>query len=134
MKKGRSKLGYREILLREDCIMGKKGATFRGHEFHYSEIVAQLPTSDSVIAACPQSFFEEEFPTSLPAGQAGGNDKNGVFRANSMIYSVKNGSGQELRCEGYRYKQALASYIHIHFGSNPGIAKEFVTSCKEKGN
>ncbi|MFI5295394.1 MAG: cobyrinate a,c-diamide synthase [Thermodesulfovibrionales bacterium] len=127
MKKGRSKLGYREILLREDCIMGKKGATLRGHEFHYSEIVGQLPTSDSVIAACPQSFFEEGFPTS-------GNDKNGAFWANSRIYSVKNGSGQELHGEGYRYKQALASYIHIHFGSNPGIAKEFVTSCREKGN
>jgi hypothetical protein len=40
--------------------------------------------SNSVIAACPQSFFnprlirereKERFPTSLPTGQAGGNDK-----------------------------------------------------------
>jgi cobyrinic acid a,c-diamide synthase len=39
MKKGRSHLGYREILLGKDCILGKKGEKMRGHEFHYSEIV-----------------------------------------------------------------------------------------------
>ena len=39
MKKGRSHLGYREILLKENCILGKKGKRLRGHEFHYSEIV-----------------------------------------------------------------------------------------------
>ncbi len=100
MKKGRSKLGYREILLREDCIMGKKGAMLRGHEFHYSEI-EEGADGDSVI---------------------------------SDIYTVKNGSGQELHGEGYRYRQTLASYIHIHFGSNPRIAKEFISLCKEKGN
>jgi cobyrinic acid a,c-diamide synthase len=38
MKKGRSHLGYRELLLKENCILGKKGKRLRGHEFHYSEI------------------------------------------------------------------------------------------------
>jgi cobyrinic acid a,c-diamide synthase len=32
-------LGYREIMLGGDCILGKKGEIIRGHEFHYSHIV-----------------------------------------------------------------------------------------------
>jgi cobyrinic acid a,c-diamide synthase len=33
------RLGYREIVLKSDCILGSKGERYRGHEFHYSEIV-----------------------------------------------------------------------------------------------
>src|SRR5574337_803662 len=32
------KLAYREIILNEDCILGRKSERCRGHEFHYSEI------------------------------------------------------------------------------------------------
>lgn len=32
-------LGYREIELMADCIIGTKGTLIRGHEFHYSEII-----------------------------------------------------------------------------------------------
>lgn len=31
-------LGYREITLKEDTIIGKKGDVLRGHEFHYSSL------------------------------------------------------------------------------------------------
>lgn len=46
MKKGRSRLGYREIVLGKDCILGKKGDCMRGHEFHYSEISGGSTTKD----------------------------------------------------------------------------------------
>ena len=39
MNKGGLHLGYREIMLEGDCILGKKGESLKGHEFHYSEIV-----------------------------------------------------------------------------------------------
>jgi cobyrinic acid a,c-diamide synthase len=39
MLKGRSRLGYREAALKRDSILGEKGTSIRGHEFHYSEIV-----------------------------------------------------------------------------------------------
>ncbi len=39
MTKKRAKLGYRELTLKQDSIIGKKGTICRGHEFHYSEIV-----------------------------------------------------------------------------------------------
>jgi cobyrinic acid a,c-diamide synthase len=36
------------------------------------------------------------------------------------------------RKEGYIYKNLLGSYIHLHFGSNPGIAKSFVEQCEKR--
>lgn len=42
--------------------------------------------------------------------------------------------GLELGSEGYRYRNCLASYIHLHFGSNGGIAPAFVDSCRNYGS
>lgn len=36
----RPRLGYREVMLNQDCILGRKGDRFRGHEFHYSEVIS----------------------------------------------------------------------------------------------
>jgi cobyrinic acid a,c-diamide synthase len=38
-------------------------------------------------------------------------------------------NGMDLGLEGYRYKNCLASYIHLHFGSCPELAKTFVENC-----
>jgi len=89
----RKALGYREIRLRTDSILGEKGAVARGHEFHYSET--------------------EKMPEVI-----------------ERLYQVSKG-GNDLGTEGYRYKNCLASYIHLHFGSNPGMAEEFVESCRK---
>jgi len=95
MLKQRKALGYREITLRADSILGKKGTNARGHEFHYSQI--------------------EEMP-------------EGIER----LYQVSKGMS-DLGTEGYRYKNCVASYMHLHFGSNPGMAVSFVDSCRKYG-
>jgi len=102
MKKGRAHLGYREVILQRDSITGDNGAVLRGHEFHYSEII----NSGQRSAVSGQ-------PTEL-------------------IYSVKDGSGNELGKEGYTVKNTLGSYIHLHFGSNPSIANNFIHFIKER--
>ena len=38
--------------------------------------------------------------------------------------------GVTLQAEGFRIRNCLASYIHLHFGSSPGIAGAFVAACK----
>lgn len=43
MEKKRLHLGYREIILQQNCILGMKGARLRGHEFHYSERINVKP-------------------------------------------------------------------------------------------
>ncbi len=43
------------------------------------------------------------------------------------VYRV--GKGKSATCEGYLFKQTLASYIHLHFRSNPEFARGFVEAC-----
>ncbi len=47
-----------------------------------------------------------------------------VERAYSMT-----GPGGAPRTEGYLVGRALMSYVHLHFGSNPSLAREFVQTC-----
>jgi cobyrinic acid a,c-diamide synthase len=35
----RKALGYTEVVLKRECLLGGIGSVIRGHEFHYSEIV-----------------------------------------------------------------------------------------------
>ena len=89
----RTALGYREIELTADSLLGPAGTVARGHEFHYSEI--------------------GEMPKEI-----------------ERVYRVRK-QGVDLGEEGYRYRDCLASYVHLHFGSNPGLASSFVAACRK---
>jgi cobyrinic acid a,c-diamide synthase len=89
----RKALGYREVELLAESVIGGKGTLARGHEFHYSEM-AEMPVD-----------VERQY-----------------------LVSKK---GQALGQEGYRYRNCLASYIHLHFGGSPEIADNFVRHCRE---
>jgi cobyrinic acid a,c-diamide synthase len=56
-------LGYREITLKRDTILGPAGRTLRGHEFHYSEIIppAQASTVYTVTSRSGDAGTEEGF-------------------------------------------------------------------------
>jgi cobyrinic acid a,c-diamide synthase len=90
----RKALGYRQVKLTENVIIGGKGAVVRGHEFHYSEIGAMPEESE-------------------------------------CCYEVSR-RGIVLGTEGFLIRNCLASYIHLHFGSNPDIAWTFVAACREQ--
>ena len=87
-------LGYREITLLADGLLGPAGTRARGHEFHYSEIAAE--TGD------------------LP-----------------RLYHLTARQGTETPPEGYYRNHVLASYVHLHFGSNPEVASNLVSRCLE---
>ena len=44
-------------------------------------------------------------------------------------YQVRK-QGVDLGEEGYRHRNCLASYVHLHFGSNPTLAPAFVVCCR----
>lgn len=91
-------LGYREILLNEDCILGDKGQKCRGHEFHYSEIEDRNQKTED--------------------------------RGQTRIYRVNDKAGEYVQDEGFRFKNTLASYVHIHFGGSRRIADNFAAFVK----
>lgn len=88
----RKALGYRQVELLDECLLGTRGAKVRGHEFHYSEMV--------------------EMPQSV-----------------QRLYRVTR-KGETLGLEGYRYRNCLASYIHLHFGGAPQLPETFMQHCK----
>ncbi len=49
-------------------------------------------------------------------------------------YRIMDRRGDDKYAEGFLVKNTLGSYVHLHFGSNPGVAKNFVRLCWEKGN
>jgi len=127
-----SRLGYREIELEDDCILGKKGDKLRGHEFHYAEIkdgsiVRQCDREEGTVPVTPPNL-------PLNKGRLGGVSgvvESGLSPAIAGIYSTKNNHGELINASGYKFKNTLASYVHVHFGSNPGAAVNFVDFIKE---
>jgi cobyrinic acid a,c-diamide synthase len=77
--------------------------------------------TDSVIAAAGGSARGHEFHYS---------EIGGMPLQLERCYRVTR-PGQELGGEGYRYRNCLASYIHLHFGSQAGIAPAFVDACRK---
>ena len=57
--------------------------------------------------------------------------KEDPYKSNQIenIYSVSIRTGRKME-EGYYYKHCLASYIHLHFGSNPALAEGLVEACR----
>lgn len=97
MEKRLKSLGYREIMTREDSIIGPKGTVVRGHEFHYS------------------AFLKK------PSGI-------------SAIYRISERKEETGGREGFQVNRVLGSYVHLHWGSNPEVARSFVTYCHRHGS
>ena len=85
-------LGYREITLSRNTVIGNAGMTIRGHEFHYSEL----------------TNLSKEVET---------------------VFSITDRSGMDKTPEGYLSNHTLGSYNHLHFGSQPDVARCFVENC-----
>ena len=98
MSKRLRSLGYREITLSRNTLIGKKGDVLRGHEFHYSSLENETPAHQQMV--------------------------------HSNIYKVTSRAGQDISLKGFQVDNTLGSYLHIHFGSNPNCAKQFVQTCK----
>ena len=45
------------------------------------------------------------------------------------LYAIA-GQGKKKLSAGYRHKNCLGSYVHLHFGSNPKFAYSFVAACR----
>jgi cobyrinic acid a,c-diamide synthase len=51
----------------------------------------------------------------------------------SRVYQVGRRRGSERVAEGYARGRILASYVHLHFGSNLSAARAFIAACRDSG-
>jgi cobyrinic acid a,c-diamide synthase len=82
-------------------------------------------------------YTEVTLQADSPFGGIGGVARGHEFHYSSLdpvpssiarVYSLRRRRGEE-RPEGYRVGNALVSYIHLHFASNPDFARSFVRAC-----
>ena len=59
-------------------------------------------------------------------------DITGLPESLARCYSVQQRKNRPAFLEGYTVRNVLASYIHLHFASNPAFAEGFVKCCREQ--
>ncbi|MBI3812461.1 MAG: cobyrinate a,c-diamide synthase [Nitrospirae bacterium] len=101
-------LGYREVVAQRDTLLLCKGERARGHEFHYSEWVEDPSKGETL----------------RPRGGRGG-----VF-FEKPYHLFRGGESSEFREDGFSNDHLLASYVHLHFSSSPGIPQRWVSLCE----
>jgi cobyrinic acid a,c-diamide synthase len=74
-----------------------------------------------------------------PLGPAGTRARGHEFHSSRLgavpasvarLYTVSDGHGGTPRAEGFAIGSTLMSYIHLHFGSNPALAANFIGACR----
>jgi cobyrinic acid a,c-diamide synthase len=93
----------------------------------YREIVL---TKDCILGNRGERCRGHEFHYSEIAG----NEQKTKDRGETRIYSVKDKAGEDVPTEGFLWKNTLASYIHVHFGSNRRITERFAALVKGERN
>jgi cobyrinic acid a,c-diamide synthase len=54
----------------------------------------------------------------------------GMSQSTNSVFSLRKDRSSRVQRGGFTYKNVLASYVHLHFGSNSTLARRFVASCK----
>jgi cobyrinic acid a,c-diamide synthase len=110
MTKSLQRFGYVEVEIKEGCVLSEKGCKVRAHEFHYS-----------------QTLDMEDFPDGFRVYKPPRNKREAISTGDT---ETPEGRQKVWNC-GYRKKNLIAGYPHIHFWSNTDIASEFIKRCIE---
>jgi len=85
-------------------------------------------------------YVEVETTAPTPLGPTGTVARGHEFHYSTLdgppptidrAYALRERGRGPMRSEGFRHKGVLASYVHLHFGSNPAIAGAFVRACAD---
>ena len=82
-------------------------------------------------------YREVKFTADCPLGPAGTLVRGHEFHYSEMktaekvgrCYALRDRRGRSLGAEGFHSGRVLGSYVHLHFGSNPQVAENFVRFC-----
>lgn len=95
MTKRLQRFGYVSVNLKENCLLGAEGTSFKAHEFHRSMV---------------------EY-------------SDGDHYAYNVI-KERDGVETKIWSCGFRTKNVMAAYAHVHFYTNIELAKHFLKACK----
>ncbi len=112
-------------------------------------LAEQLRVGDSVYPLCKVLPFSTTMPAALKLAYVEVETTGGLFGPGrsarghlfhrseisgdlptSRCYQVRTSRGDHGE-EGYQYRNVLASYVHLHFASDPGLAGVLVDRCEE---
>jgi len=77
-------------------------------------------TENTIIGKCGQTLRGHEFHYS---------EITNFSKDMETVYSVSARAGRNETREGYQFSRSLGSYVHLHFGSQPDAAGNFVEAC-----
>jgi cobyrinic acid a,c-diamide synthase len=104
-------------------------------------MVGLLPTEAKMCSKLQAlGYVEVEIRAKTILGAAGVRFRGHQFRYSELspplttsevghVYSLRRRRGDETSLEGYSSGSVLASYVHAHWASNPGVARALVESC-----
>ncbi|MCT4535014.1 cobyrinate a,c-diamide synthase [Halodesulfovibrio sp.] len=98
------------------CTMGKKRSALG-----YREITT---TADSILGSQGTVARGHEFHYSFAEEE----------KAYTSLYAVTDRKGTSTSTSGYTTANTVGSYVHLHFASQPSVAKAFVDACLQTRN
>lgn len=113
---GKYTMGYVEIETTAECPLFPPGVKARGHVHHASELVEEHHVG-GVVAA-----------DAAPHGGTNGH-VGAAWRTGYLIRPQVPGAPESP--EGFSCHNVLASYVHLHFGGCPGLAKALVERSRQ---
>ena len=99
--------GYVTATLLHDCLLGSAGASFPGHEFHYSRLLGG--ETDKMVGHTAGAMTDDTRVDCLRLEKEDGRHWLGGLMRNNV----------------------LAMYPHIHFHGCPEAARSFLAACRE---
>ncbi|UPR02535.1 CobB/CobQ glutamine amidotransferase [Chloropicon primus] len=126
----KANLGYVSVKTRGKNGLFPTEAVIRGQFFHFSEIVEERVIGGFHHSKKP-SFGSGSLNQAFSLAMQ---DSDALSPCSyKEIYEVKleglSGDLQKVAKEGYNAKNVLASFVHLHFRSNPNLASHFAGVC-----
>ncbi|HEX4578890.1 MAG TPA: cobyrinate a,c-diamide synthase, partial [Candidatus Dormibacteraeota bacterium] len=105
------------------------------------DMAALIPVDIALEAgSCHTGYRDLRIGEACLLGEAGTSVRGHEFHFSRLLsgtralrpaYSMHDADGEPLGSEGWATPTLLASFVHLHFGQDPGIAARFVAAARE---
>ena len=122
-------LGYVTVKISRKNGVFPSDAVIRGQFFHFGEVVEERVIGGLHSRTFSREESSDETGFSLAMHNNGGSLPSSYTEMYEVSLEGVTGDLQKPAKEGYSWKNVLASFVHLHFRSNPVLASHFVGVC-----